>query len=1058
MYNFNEAELEQAVLEWFQELYYNVAYGPEISPGGEYPERNEYHEVILKERLMNALRRINPKIPEEALEAAYRKVAITKSPSLIVNNKDFYRLVTEGVDVEVRRQDGSVKTDKVWLFDFAEGKADNNDWLVVNQFSVIEHHHNRRPDLTVFVNGIPLAVIELKSSSDENVGITEAYYQLQTYKAEIPTLLTYNSFLVISDGLNAKAGTLTADEERFMLWRTIDGDEVAPVSKPQLEVLIKGMFDKRRFLDISKNFILFQTDGPEIYKILAGYHQYHAVKTAVACTKRATMEGGDRRIGVIWHTQGSGKSLSMVFYAGQLVMTMNNPTIIVVTDRNDLDEQLFTTFSRSQEFLRQSPVQANSRAELRQMLKERQSGGVIFTTIQKFAPGEDGDAESLLNDRRNIVVIADEAHRSQYGFDAKVATRNHRAEVKYGYAKYMREALPNASFIGFTGTPVELTDKNTPAVFGDYIDIYDMTRAVEDGTTVKIFYESRIAKLELPESERPKIDAEFEEITEYQEESYKERQKSKWSRLEAIVGAEKRVKLIAKDIVEHYEKRQKAAFGKAMVVVMSRRIAVDLYNEIIKLRPQWHSDNDNEGVIKIIMTGSAADPGDWQKHIGNKARRKLLAKRMKDETDPLKIVIVRDMWLTGFDVPCMHTIYVDKPMSGHNLMQAIARVNRVFRDKLGGLVVDYIGIAESLKKALSQYTVSDRENIGIDTDQAVDILLRKYQLIQDLLHGFDYSGFASGSAAGRMQTIVATIDYVLGLGEKSKKEFIQYVTEMAKAFALCSTTEQAEALNVEIGFFKAVKAGITKLIPAGQNKKTPAQIDQRLNQLISKSIISEEVVDIFSAVGLDKPDIAILSDEFLEEVRGLPQKNLAVELLKRLLAGKVKAVSRSNLVQSKKFSEMLENTLKKYQTRAIETTQVILELIELAKQMNEMHKRGEETGLSSDELAFYDALGSNDAAVRIMGDDILKQIARDLTQTIRNNLGVDWAIRETVRAKMRLTVKKLLKKYGYPPDKQEQAVKTVMEQAELMCGNQVLYDQPNGYGYHKAAESMAEYK
>ena len=1058
MYNFNEAELEQAVLEWFQELYYNVAYGPEISPGGDYPEREEYDEVILKERLMDALRRINPKMPEEALEEAYRKVAITKSPSLIVNNKEFYRLITEGVDVEVRRPDGSVKTDKVWLFDFAEGKADNNDWLVVNQFTVIEHRHNRRPDLTVFVNGIPLAVIELKSSSDENVGITEAYHQLQTYKAEIPTLLTYNSFLVISDGLNAKAGTLTADEDRFMLWRTIDGDDVAPVTMPQLEVLIKGMFDKRRFLDISKNFILFQTDGREIYKILAGYHQYHAVKTAVACTERATQEGGDRRIGVIWHTQGSGKSFSMVFYAGQLVMTMNNPTIIVVTDRNDLDEQLFTTFSRSQEFLRQSPVQADSRAELRQMLRERQSGGVIFTTIQKFAPGEDGDAEPLLNDRRNIVVIADEAHRSQYGFDAKVSTRDQGAEVKYGYAKYMREALPNASFIGFTGTPVELTDKNTPAVFGDYIDIYDMTRAVEDGTTVKIFYESRIAKLELPESERPKIDAEFEEITEYQEETYKEKQKSKWSRLEAIVGAEKRIKLIAKDIVEHYEKRQEAAFGKAMAVVMSRRIAVDLYNEIIALRPEWHSDSDNEGVIKIVMTGSASDPQDWQKHIGNKARRKLLAKRMKDENDPLKIVIVRDMWLTGFDVPCMHTMYVDKPMSGHNLMQAIARVNRVFRDKPGGLVVDYIGIAESLKRALSQYTVSDRENTGIDTDQAVDILLEKYQLIQDLLHGFDYSGFASGSAAQRMQTIVATIDYVLGLGEKGKKEFITYVTELAKAFALCSTTEQAEALNVEIGFFKAVKAGIIKLIPAGQNKKTPAQIDQQLNQLISKSIISEEVVDIFSAVGLDKPNIAILSDEFLEEVRGLPQKNLAVELLKRLLARKVKAVSHSNLVQSKKFSEMLENALKKYQNRAIETTQVIMELIELAKEMNEMHKRGEATGLSSDELAFYDALGSNDAAVMIMGDDILKQIARDLTNTIRNNLGVDWAIRETVRAKMRLTVKKLLKKYGYPPDKQEQAVKTVMEQAELMCGNQVVYEQPGAYGYSKAAESMGEYR
>ena len=1058
VYSFNEAELEQAVLEWFQELTYNVAYGPEISPGGDYPERDEYDEVVLRERLMAALQRINPKMPSEVLDEAYRKVVITKSPSLIVNNKEFYRLITDGVDVEVKRPDGSVKTDKVWLFDFDPDKIDNNDWLVVNQFTVIEHRHNRRPDLTVFVNGIPLAVIELKSSSDEHVGVTEAYHQLQTYKSEIPTLLTYNSFLVISDGLNAKAGTLTADEDRFMLWRTIDGDDVAPVSMPQLEVLIKGMFDKRRLLDISKNFILFQTDGREIYKILAGYHQYHAVKTAVACTERATREGGDRRVGVIWHTQGSGKSFSMVFYAGQLVMTMNNPTIIVVTDRNDLDEQLFTTFSRSQEFLRQSPVQADSRADLRQMLTARQSGGVIFTTIQKFAPGEDGDIEPVLNDRRNIVVIADEAHRSQYGFDAKVATRDQGADVKYGYAKYMREGLPNASFIGFTGTPVELTDKNTPAVFGDYIDIYDMTRSVEDGTTVRIFYESRIAKLELPESQRPHIDAEFEEITEYQEETYKEKQKSKWSRLEAIVGAETRIKLIAKDIVQHYEQRQEAAFGKAMAVVMSRRIAVDLYNEIIKLRPQWHSDSDNDGVIKIVMTGSASDPGAWQQHIGNKARRKLLAKRMKDEHDPLKIVIVRDMWLTGFDVPCMHTMYVDKPMSGHNLMQAIARVNRVFKDKPGGLVVDYIGIAENLKQALSQYTVLDRENTGIDTAQAVDVLMEKYQLIRDLLHGFDYSAFTSGSAAQRMQTIVATIDYVLGLSEKGKKDFIHYVTELAKAFALCSTTDEGQALNIEIGFFKAVKAGIIKIIPAGQQKKTKAQIDYQLNHLIGKSIISEEVIDIFSAVGLDKPNIALLSDEFLEEVRGLPQKNLAVELLKRLLAGKVKSVARNNLMQSKKFSELLENAIKKYQNRAIETTQVIMELIELAKQMNEMHKRGEETGLSTDELAFYDALGSNDAAVMIMGDDILKQIARDLTYTIKNNLGVDWAIRETVRAKMRLTVKKLLKKYGYPPDKQEQAVKTVMEQAELMCGNQVIYEQAGDYGYSSAADGSADYQ
>ncbi|CEO89274.1 type I restriction endonuclease subunit R [Syntrophaceticus schinkii] len=1055
MYSYDESELEQAVLEWFQELYYDAAYGPEISPEGEYPEREDYSEVILKERLMDALRRINPQMPRDALDEAFRKVAIAYSPSLIINNMEFHRLITDGLDVQVNRDDGTTRTDKVWLFDFEN--LDNNDWLAVNQFTVIEHRHNRRPDVVVFVNGLPLVLIELKSSTDESVGIAEAFNQLQTYKMEIPSLLAHNSFLVISDGFNARVGTITANEDRFMPWRTVDGETVAPISQPQLEVLIKGMFDKSRFLDIIRNFILFQTDGKEIIKILAGYHQYHAVKKAVECTERAAMDGGDRRIGVIWHTQGSGKSLSMVFYAGQVVLMMNNPTIVVITDRNDLDEQLFTTFSRSQRLLRQSPVQATSRAELRQMLKERQSGGVIFTTIQKFTPGEDGDAEPLLNDRRNIVVIADEAHRSQYGFKVIVTSGEKEADIKYGYAKYMRDALPNASFIGFTGTPVELTDKNTPAVFGDYIDIYDMTRAVEDGTTVKIYYESRIAKLELSDADKLKIDEEFEEITEFQEEHEKQRQKSKWSRLEAIAGAEKRVQLVARDIVEHYEKRQEAAFGKAMVVVMSRRIAVDLYNAIIDLRPGWHSDDDNTGMIKVVMTGSASDPKEWQQHIGSKSRRKLLAKRMRAENDSLQIVIVRDMWLTGFDVPSLYTMYVDKPMSGHNLMQAIARVNRVFRDKPGGLVVDYIGIADSLKSALSQYTVSDRQNTGVDTSLAVDVLLENYELIQDLLYGFDYSSFKSGSASERMQTIVATIDYILGLGEEAKKDFINYVTALSKAYALCSTTDEAEKLNVEIGFFKAVKSGIIKMIPVGTQKKTKAQIDYQLNQLISKSVISEEVVDIFGAVGLDKPNIAILSDEFLEEVKGLPHKNLAVELLKRLLAGEVKAISRRNLIQSRKFSEMLENAIIKYQNRTIETTQVILELIELAKEMNEMNRRGEAVGLSSDELAFYDALGTNDAAVKIMGDEILKQIARDLTRTIKANTGVDWAIRESVRARMRITIKRLLKKYGYPPDKQEQAVKTVMEQAELMCGEEAasIYEQSEKYGVLKAAEEWA---
>jgi len=1051
MYNYTESELEQAALQWFEELNYPTVFAPEISPGGDYPERQDYGEVVLSERLRDALERGNPRLPDYAIDEAVRKITIPQSPSLIINNKEFHRMVTEGVDVQVRRPDGSFGTQKAWIFDFEN--ENNNDWLVVNQLTVVENRKEKRPDIVVFVNGIPLAVIELKSSSDENVGVTEAYNQLQTYKDAVSTLFVYNSFLVASDGFNARAGTITSGEDRFMLWRTIDGDAVAPLSVPQLEVLIKGMFEKRRFLDIIKNFILFQTDGRSIYKILAGYHQYHAVNKAVESTVRATEEKGDRRIGVVWHTQGSGKSFSMLFYAGKLVQELNNPTIVVITDRNDLDDQLFATFGKSVEFLRQTPRQAESRGHLRELLSV-EAGGIVFTTIQKFAPGEDGDTISVLTARRNVVVIADEAHRSQYGFNAEMNQDGDEADIKYGYAKYMRDALPNASFIAFTGTPVELADKNTPAVFGDYIDIYDMTRAVDDGATVKIFYESRLAKLDLPEEERPRIDKEFEEITEYQEEYEKEKQKSKWSRLEAVVGAEKRVKLIAKDIVEHFEKRLDASFGKAMVVAMSRRIAVQLYQEIVALRPEWHSEDDNAGVIKIVMTGSSADPAGWQPHIGDKARRKLLARRMKDENDPLKIVIVRDMWLTGFDVPCLHTMYVDKPMSGHNLMQAIARVNRVFRDKPGGLLVDYIGIAENLKAALSRYTVSNRKNAGIDTAVAVDLMYEKYELIRDMLHGFDFSKFKSGNAAERMQAIVATVDYILGLGEQPKKEFIKYVIELARAYSLCATTAEAERLNVEIGFFKAVRSGIIKMIPGSAGKKTGAQIDYQLNQLISKSIISEEVVDILGAVGLDKPNIAILSDEFLEEIKGIPQKNLAVELLKRLLEGRVKSVAGRNLVQSRKFSEMLEDAIRKYRNRAIETTQVILELIELAREMNEMHRRGEETGLTEDELAFYDALGTNDAAVKIMGDEILKQIARDLTRTIKANTGVDWAVRESVRAKMRVTIKRLLKKYGYPPDKQEQAVKTVMEQAELMCGNEVtlLYEPRAHYGVLKVAE------
>ena len=1053
---FYESQLEEAALEWFEELGFEVVFGPDIAPEGEYPEREDYSDIILAERLKDALGRINPKMPSSAIEDAYRQISIPQSPSLLMNNKAFQKMITDGIDVSVKQADASYRTEKVYVFDYE--KPLNNELMVANQFTIVEHGVEKRPDLIVFVNGIPLVVVELKSAIDENVDISDAYNQLQTYKSVIPSLFTYNAFMVTSDGINARAGTLTSDEDRFMAWRTIDGDGTAPVSIPQLEVLIKGMFQRDRFLDIIKHFILFQTDGKDTFKILAGYHQYHAVNKAVDSTERATHEKGDRRIGVVWHTQGSGKSLSMVFYAGKLVINeeLENPTIVIITDRNDLDDQLHSTFLKSKDLLRCTPVQADDRDHLRELLNNRTSGGIIFTTIHKFAPAVSKAKEEVseylvaesgapytvpvLTGRKNVIVMADEAHRSQYGFGAEVVKSDAEADVKYGYAKYMRDSLPNASYIGFTGTPVELTDKNTKAVFGDYIDVYDMTRAVEDGTTVKIFYESRIAKLELSEEMKPKVDTEYEEITEYQELTEKEKLKSKWARLEAIVGAKERVQKIARDVVEHFEKREQAQVddgGKGMIVAMSRRIAVDLYDEIIKLRPQWHSDDVMSGKIKIVMTGSSSDPESWQKHVGTKSTRETLAKRMKDKNDELKLVIVRDMWLTGFDVPSMHTMYIDKPMSGHNLMQAIARVNRVFKDKQGGLVVDYIGIAENLKEALNQYTESDKKTTGVDTDVAAQLLLETYDLIKELLHGHDYSKFFDGTPSEKMQAIVETMDYIIGLREDRKNDYIKLVNEMARAYSLCATTEIAERLNLEVGFHKAVKASLVKIISEDNKKKTTTQLDNELNQLISKAISSNEVVDILGSVGLAKPNIAILSDEFLEEVKGMKQKNLAVELLNRLLKGNIKAFSRRNLIKSKKFSELLESSIRKYQNRAIETTQIIMELIELAKEISEAEKRGGSSGLTPDELAFYDALADNESAKEIMGEDILKQIARDLTVSIKNNISVDWAIRDSVQAKMKMTIKRLLKKYGYPPDKTVKAVDIVLEQTKLMCQNEV---------------------
>ncbi|WP_144572251.1 type I restriction endonuclease subunit R [Bacillus paramycoides] len=1029
MFKYNESELEIAALEWLEEMDYEIVEGPDIAPGGDYAERESFHDVVLVDRLRDSLKKINPILDQKVIEEAVQKIIANASPNIVLNNKQFHKFVTDGIEIQTQGTDGYNPTVSVYVFDFEDSK--NNDFMAVNQFTVIEGQANKRPDIIVFVNGLPLVVIELKNATNEDVDITDAYNQLQTYKQAIPTLFRYNAFLIASDGINARVGSLTANEERFMKWRMVDGETLASPAEPQLEVMIKGVLEPSRLLDVVQNFILFQTDGVDTFKILAAYHQYHAVNKAVEKAKIATAQDGDHKIGVVWHTQGSGKSLSMVFYAGKLIKAMNNPTLVVLTDRNDLDNQLYKIFSMSKDILRQTPSQAESRDSLRELLSV-ESGGIVFTTLQKFAPDEETGEMPCLTDRINVIVMADEAHRSQYGFSATVTKDN----TKYGFAKYVRDALPNASFIGFTGTPVEASDKNTPAVFGDYIDVYDMSQAVEDGATLKIFYESRVIPMELPEG--LSIDDDYEDITEAQETSVKEKLKSKWSRLEAIAGAGSRVEKMAQDIVHHYEERQQAMFGKSMIVVMSRRIAIDLYKEIVKLRPDWHSDDDDKGVIKIVMTGSSSDPAEWQQFIGNKKRREFLARRMKDNDDPLKIVIVRDMWLTGFDVPAMNTMYIDKPMKGHNLMQAIARVNRVFKDKPGGLVVDYIGIADNLKEALKQYTDSDRKTAGVDTALAVDVMLEKHQLVLEMLHGHDYSGYKSEKSSFRIKAIVNTMDYVIGLGEDEKKRFLNTVTELAKAYALCATAPEAEELNDEIGFFKAVKASIVKTIGDGSKKKTGSQMDAQINQLISKSVISEDVVDIYKELGLENPDISILSDQFLEDVRTLPQKNLAVELLNRLLDGKVKNVQRSNLIQARKFSEMLQNSLNKYNKRTIETSKVIEELIELAKEMDAAYKRGEQTGMVKEEIAFYDALASHETAEQVLGDDTLKIIAHELTRSIKENMSIDWNLRESARAKMRITVKRLLKKYGYPPDLQEDAIEIVIEQAERMSEQLVL--------------------
>ncbi len=1032
-----ESGVEETALDWLRGLGYEVVSGPDMPPGPQSLRLN-YADVVLGSISRNAIQELNPDLPTEALHDVFRKLTRPEGATLEARNRAFHKMLVDGVTVEYREGTGRIRGAQAQVINFEDPSS--NSWLAVNQFTVTENKNTRRPDIVLFVNGLPLVVIELKNPADENATVHSAWRQLQTYKAELPTLFSFNAALLVSDGVEAKLGTLTAGWEWFKPWRTIEGQDVASPLLPALQVAVAGVLEKSRFLALLRNFIVFEDDEGALAKKVAGYHQFHAVEVAVQETLRAAKlehsgapardterydssrqpggDQGDRRIGVVWHTQGSGKSLSMAFFAGRIIRepAMANPTVVVLTDRNDLDDQLFGTFARSQDLLRQPPVQADSRKNLRAKLAVK-SGGVVFTTIQKFLPDDRGDRHPLLSSRRNVVVIADEAHRSQYEFID-------------GFAKHMRDALPNASFIGFTGTPIELQDANTRAVFGDYISVYDIERAVEDKATVPIYYESRLAKLALDESERPNIDPDFDEVTEGEEIERKEKLKTKWAQLEAVVGARRRLQLVAKDIVDHFEKRLEALDGKAMVVCMSRRICVDLYSELTRLRPDWHHEDDGDGILKVVMTGSASDPADWQQHIRNKKRREELANRFRDADDRLQVVLVRDMWLTGFDAPSLHTMYVDKPMRGHGLMQAIARVNRVFRDKPGGLVVDYLGLAHELKRALATYTESGGQGAPkLDQAEAVAIMIEKYEICCGLFHGFDRSKWITGTPGERLSLLPAAQEHVLEQ-ESGKERCIQHVRELSKAFALAVPHEEAMRIRDDLAFFQAVQSVLAKRAPPGE--RSGDELDHAVRQIISGAVAPQGVIDIFAAAGLEKPDISILSDEFLAEVRGMPQRNLAVELLQKLLKSEVTTRQSKNVVQARSFAEMLERTIQRYQNRAIEAAQVIEELIGLAKEMRQASGRGEQLGLSEEELAFYDALETNDSAVQVLGDETLRGIARELVETVRNNVTIDWTLRENVRANLRRLVRRTLRKHGYPPDKQEKATRTVLEQAEAL--------------------------
>ena len=1045
-----EDQLEQETLAWLSDTGYSHVYGPDVAVDGDSPERNNYMQVVLVERLRAAISRLNPTVPYAAREDSLQQVLNLDTPVLLSANRLFHRMLVNGVPVEYQC-DGETRGDFVRLIDFADVAA--NEWLAVNQFSIKGPKYTRRPDIILFVNGLPLVLLELKNPADENADIWKAFGQIETYKEQIPDVFQYNEVLVIADGTEARMGSLSSNAERYMAWRTIDGVTLDPLGQfNELETLVRGFLSPVYLLDFLRFFVLFEDDGTLIKKV-AGYHQFHAVRAAIMQVVTASRPGGTQKGGVVWHTQGSGKSITMTCFAARVMRetAMENPTIVVITDRNDLDGQLFGVFSLSQDLLREQPVQAVTRQDLRAKLANRPSGGIVFATIQKFMPGEDEDTFPLLSDRHNIVVIADEAHRTQYGFEAKLTTRKMKplvlgtevapasrldvgeAPAQYleryqvGYAQNLRDALPNATFVAFTGTPVSSEDRDTRAVFGDYIHIYDMQQARDDGATVAIYYESRLAKLGLKEESLDGIDDEVDELAEDEEDDQKALLKSRWAALEKVVGSEPRIKQVAADLVQHFEERDKAQSGKAMVVAMSRDICAHLYNAIIALRPAWHDDDPEKGVIKVVVTGSASDKSLLRPHIYSKQVKKRMEKRFKDPEDPMRLVIVRDMWLTGFDAPCVHTMYVDKPMKGHNLMQAIARVNRVFRNKQGGLVVDYIGIASELKQALKEYTASKgRGRPTVDAYEAYAVLEEKLDVLRAMLHQIDYSSFLTGGHG----MLAKAANHVLGLKD-GKKRFGDTALAMSKAFTLCCTLDEAKAVRDEVAFFQAVKVLLTKR-DISSKKRTDEERDLAVRQIIGSALVSNEVVDIFNAAGLEKPNIGILDDDFLNEVRNLPERNLAVELLERLLEGEIKTRFATNVVQNNKFSEMLTNVIKRYQNRSIETAQVMEELIAMAKKFKEEAERGANAGLNADELAFYDALANNEESVRELGDETLKKIAHELAESLRRNVSVDWAVRDSVRAKLRLLVKRILRKYKYPPVKEEAAVALVLEQAKTL--------------------------